>query len=85
MTAVTEFQGYCRNKSDMAQAAGIDAAALFEAHYDRIYRYVLRMVHDPAEAEDLTQETFLRAHRAGDSLRDPQAGQNITTSVERVG
>ena len=28
---------------------------------------------DPTEAQDLTQETFLRAHRGRASLRDPQA------------
>jgi DNA-directed RNA polymerase specialized sigma24 family protein len=31
------------------------------------------LVHDPAEAEDLTQETFLRAYRRGHTLRDPNA------------
>jgi RNA polymerase sigma-70 factor (ECF subfamily) len=30
-------------------------------------------VRDPAEAEDLTQETFLRAYRGRDALREPQA------------
>ncbi len=33
-----------------------------EADYNRLYRYVLSLVHDAHEAEDLTQETFLRAH-----------------------
>ena len=42
-------------------------------HYPRIYRYFLGLVRDPTEAEDLTQETFLRAHRRGESLRDPAA------------
>jgi RNA polymerase sigma-70 factor (ECF subfamily) len=51
----------------------IDAGLLFEAYHDRIYRYLLRLVRNPAEAEDLTQETFLRAYRRGDSLRDPDA------------
>jgi RNA polymerase sigma-70 factor, ECF subfamily len=50
-----------------------DAEGLFERYHDRIYRYVLRMVKNPAEAEDLTQDTFLRAYRAQDSLRDPDA------------
>jgi RNA polymerase sigma-70 factor (ECF subfamily) len=50
----------------------VDAGQLFQSYHDRIYRYVLRLVRDPAEAEDLTQETFLRAYRRGDSLRDPQ-------------
>lgn len=42
-------------------------------HYARIYRHVLALVHDPAEAEDLTQETFLRAHARRASLRDGAA------------
>ncbi len=47
--------------------------AFFEAYYDRIYRYVQSMVHDAAEAEDLTQETFLRAFRERESLREAGA------------
>ncbi|HYL84243.1 MAG TPA: RNA polymerase sigma factor [Candidatus Angelobacter sp.] len=50
-----------------------DAGTLFKAHHDRIHRYVLHLVQNSAEAEDLTQETFLRAHRRRDSLRDPRA------------
>lgn len=42
-------------------------------HYRRVYGYVLSLVHDSTEAEDLTQETFLRACQHQDSLRDPQA------------
>ncbi len=42
-------------------------------HYDRLYRYVLSLIHDTAEAEDLTQDTFLRAYQRQDSLRDSQA------------
>jgi RNA polymerase sigma factor (sigma-70 family) len=50
-----------------------EAGALFSAHRDRIYRYIRGMVHDPSEAEDLTQDTFLRAYRHRESLRDPNA------------
>jgi RNA polymerase sigma-70 factor (ECF subfamily) len=56
-----------------ATADTLDAGTLFEAHHDRIYRYVLHLVRDPAEAEDLTQETFLRAHHRLVSIRDPGA------------
>ena len=35
-----------------------------EAHHAEIYRYLLRVTARPAEAEDLSQETFLRAYRA---------------------
>jgi len=54
-------------------ADALDAGTLFEAHRDRIYRYVLHLVHDRAEAEDVTQETFLRAHRFRGTIRDPGA------------
>ena len=41
--------------------------------YPQIFRYVLGLVRDQGDAEDLTQETFLRAHRRRESLRDPAA------------
>ena len=41
------------------------------AFREPIYRYVLSMVRDAAEAEDLTQETFLRAHAKLPTLDDP--------------
>jgi RNA polymerase sigma-70 factor (ECF subfamily) len=50
-----------------------EASALFSSYHDRIYRYLLSLVRDPTEAEDLTQDTFLRAYSHRDSLRDPNA------------
>ena len=62
------------SNSGMAQAGEtVDAGVLFETYHDPIYRYVLGFVRNSAEAEDLTQDTFLRAYRYGDSLRDPEA------------
>lgn len=49
------------------------AASIFQEDYQRIFRYIMRMVRDTAEAEDLTQETFLRAYHRRDSLRDEGA------------
>lgn len=49
------------------------ASDIFKGDYQRIFRYIVSMVHDTAEAEDLTQETFLRAYRRRDSLRDEGA------------
>ncbi len=46
---------------------------LFAAYQARIRRYVLSMVHDPDEADDLTQDVFLQAHRRLSSVRDPDA------------
>ena len=42
-------------------------------HYARILRSVRGVVRDPDEAQDLTQETFLRAQRRRETLRDPEA------------
>jgi RNA polymerase sigma-70 factor (ECF subfamily) len=48
----------------VARARDGDLAA-FErlvSHYqDRVYNYVLRMIYDPVEAQDVAQETFVRA------------------------
>jgi RNA polymerase sigma-70 factor (ECF subfamily) len=38
------------------------------AHRDEIYRYAWRMVGDAQDAQDLAQETFLRAYRAFERL-----------------
>ena len=42
------------------------------AHHGEIYRYLRRVTSRTAEAEDLSQETFLRAYRAYRTL-GPQA------------
>ena len=41
---------------------------LIDRHQGEIFAYILRMTRDPGEAEDLCQETFLRAYRAFDRL-----------------
>ncbi len=50
-----------------------DLSVIFKGDYKRIYRYIMSMVQDAKEAEDLTQETFLRAYRSRDSLREEGA------------
>lgn len=50
-------------------------AAFFDAYFDRVYAYLRRLVGDEHQAEDLTQEVFLQAHRAlatYDPGRDPR-------------
>jgi RNA polymerase sigma-70 factor (ECF subfamily) len=39
-------------------------AQLYEEHFDRIYRYVYLKVGNQAEAEDLTQDVFVKALEA---------------------
>jgi RNA polymerase sigma-70 factor (ECF subfamily) len=44
-------------------------AQLYEEHFDKIYRYVALRVGDKAEAEDITQQVFLKALRSISSFR----------------
>lgn len=59
--------------SERRDGVAVSSAALFAAYHAKIRGYVLGMVRDPAEADDLTQEVFLRAHRKLSSLQDPNA------------
>jgi RNA polymerase sigma-70 factor (ECF subfamily) len=49
--------------NDATEALELDTAAVFDQYRERLHRYILRLVRDAAEADDLLQETFLRAHR----------------------
>jgi RNA polymerase sigma-70 factor (ECF subfamily) len=51
----------------------MDSGTIAGRYRASIYRYILRLVGDPARADDLTQETFLRVHRRIGGLRDPAA------------
>ena len=45
-------------------AGDLDAfESLFRQHQRDVYRWIVRIVRDPAVAEDLTVETFWRMHR----------------------
>jgi len=50
---------------EAAQAGDQNAfGILVDAYQDRIYGYLSRMLSDPTEAEDVAQETFVRAYRS---------------------
>jgi len=67
---------------ERAQAGDLRAfEELVQPHVGRIHSYIARMVGDPAEAEDLTQEVFLRAHRAINSFR---GGATFQTWLYRI-
>jgi RNA polymerase sigma-70 factor (ECF subfamily) len=65
---------------DGAPAAGLDFEAVHEAYRPRILRYLSRLVGE-AEAEDLTQEVFLRVHR---SLADFRGDSQLSTWLYRI-
>jgi RNA polymerase sigma-70 factor (ECF subfamily) len=48
---------------------------LLEAWVPSVYRFALRLSNDPHAAEDLTQETLLRAWRQRGQLRDARAAR----------
>lgn len=69
-----------RQVEAMAGAAGgglrvpadrIPFADVARIHLDRLYGFCVRLANDPTDAEDLVQETLLRAIRAYPNLRDP--------------
>ena len=52
---------------DRFRRGDLDAfESLFREHQRSVYGWILRIVRDPAAAEDLTVETFWRIHRAHD-------------------
>ncbi|MCS6863868.1 MAG: sigma-70 family RNA polymerase sigma factor [Gemmataceae bacterium] len=54
----------------MSSAHGL--LALIDAHYESLYRYAYRLSGTPADAEDLTQETFGKALAHLSQLREPE-------------
>jgi len=50
-------------------------------HLDRLYGGALRLTHNPADAEDLVQETMLKAYAAFDSFA---AGSNLIAWLYRI-
>ena len=45
---------------------------LFAKHHAEIYAYLLRMLRDPELAADLTQDAFVKAYRAYDTLEESE-------------
>lgn len=46
-------------------------AAILRQHNRRLYRIARSVLHDPAEAEDVVQDAYVRALSSLDALRDP--------------
>jgi RNA polymerase sigma-70 factor, ECF subfamily len=68
----------------MEMFAGLPSVQrLVEDHYASLYRYAYRLSGSSADAEDLTQDTFLKAHANLGQLRDPSRARPWLFSILR--
>ena len=78
-----------RNKFDSGQVlSGMKAKhqryeALVKAFHADIYRYAFWLIKDQSIAEDVVQETFLRAWRSLDALNDEKAAKSWLITILR--
>lgn len=56
---------------------------LVDEHYQLLFRYAYRLSGDRADAEDLTQQTYLVAQRKLSQLRDPRLARSWLCTILR--
>ncbi len=54
---------------------------LYHRYVREVYRYVLALLRNPSEAEDVTQTTFLNAYRAMQAGAEPQKAHNWLIAI----
>ena len=54
---------------------------LYRRHVGDVYHYALAVLHNPADAEDVTQTTFLNAYRAYERGERPQTAHNWLIAI----
>jgi RNA polymerase sigma-70 factor (ECF subfamily) len=70
---------------ELAQKRDLGAlSALYEAYFDRIYRYMLVRVRNVTEAEDLAGQVFLKMVERIDSFKWPEAGGGFSAWLFRI-
>jgi RNA polymerase sigma factor (sigma-70 family) len=67
----------------LAQRPRVDRSfeRLYQRHVADVYRYSLALLRNPADAEDVTQTTFLNAYRAFQRGEHPHAPQNWLIAI----
>ncbi len=67
----------------LAQRLSVDGAfeRLYRRHVGDVYRYALVVLRNPADAEDVTQTTFMNAYRAFQRGERPRTPQNWLISI----
>jgi RNA polymerase sigma-70 factor (ECF subfamily) len=56
---------------------------LIERYHALLYRFAYRLSGSPADAEDLTQQTYLIAHQSLNQLRDPAKAKSWLCTILR--
>lgn len=56
---------------------------LVDCHYAVLYRYAFRLTGNTADAEDITQQTFLTAQRKLNQLRNPESSRGWLFAIAR--
>ena len=54
---------------------------MYKRHVGDVYRYALAVLRQPADAEDVTQTTFLNAYRAFERGERPRNAQNWLIAI----
>jgi RNA polymerase sigma-70 factor, ECF subfamily len=67
----------------IAQGDRLAMQVLFARHHVRVYRFVLRLVNDPAAAEDLISEVFLDVWRQADRFEGRSAVSTWMLAIAR--
>ena len=79
MQTLTDEQLVDRIKVDEVGAF----AYLYHRFKHRVYAYCYRLLRHPQDAEDATQDTFLKIHRSFHQLKDPASLQTWIFSIAR--
>jgi RNA polymerase sigma-70 factor (ECF subfamily) len=77
VTAVTDEELVRRSKEDDERAFG----ELVSRYESKVYSLALRMVRNPEDAEDVLQDTFLRAYRG---IKSFQGASTFSTWIYRI-
>lgn len=78
---VKDYSRYELSLEALRQGDRAEFARMVESHSPLIYRLALRMLDDPQDAEDILQETFIKAYR---HLPDFDGRSSLSTWLYRI-
>jgi RNA polymerase sigma-70 factor (ECF subfamily) len=64
-----------KQAASSSAAAGIDWDELYDRHAEELVRFMVKLLGDRERAADLVHDTFVRAMRSADQLRDRSAAR----------